>query len=397
MLTFRAHYVINSGLVNLNMRSTPNRILGLSALALTLAVGSDTRNPEKAHEPEAVAIAENTEAVNANVKSVVDAPAGAQVDAPAGAPVAAPTKILTLEQRYKNLEANNIAQGRKKRFIAYNEQTNEWQAYVNHFAFIDPEKEPYAKRAAEISAEQESPDGKLRAIGVWIQRNLKYLYTAGATPERIAIESLEKNSGDCRDSTIIFKTMAESIGLSQEVGAAIFPGTKKKRGHIAPIMKGAFGPTTYTMDGETWTLFEVSTKDGEVLPIGYGTEETPQIFLRPNGSITVPTGSPLKIVHYGETSKIPANLVANLEKSLKEIEDFINSPGNVISPNTLQIGAMVEYMAVEKAEATHKAMIAIMKAGAVSEELLAKYQKTGERLMKLLERWQEFDKNDQRK
>lgn len=283
---------------------------------------------------------------------------------------------------YRSLERQNS--GMSQQMLVYDKQEKRVTHSRNPLWFVEQGGAFYRQIAEIITKEAQSPHQKLLAIGTWLQARLDYIPEELSEINKTTYGTFMDRGGDCEDSFTAYKTLANAIGLGSYVGAVFFDG------HVATIIKGNLGPTTYNIDGETWTIVETATGEGQTVSPGVTSNKHPNFFVLPNGKMIPAEGStkiPLKIV---PESSIDQQLVNNFNQALRDLEAFMVAPENQPNNQNLDKGiniAETGNIPMEKLAATHQA---IAENGQMAESISTKFVETIGKFSEFLQKWVEF-------
>ncbi len=283
---------------------------------------------------------------------------------------------------YRSLEKQNA--GMSQRILVYDKQQKIVTRSRNPLWFVEQGGDFYRQIGEIITRGVKSPHQKLLAIGTWLQTRLDYIPEELAEINKTTYGTFMDRGGDCEDSFTAYKTLANAIGLGSYVGAVFFDG------HVATIIKGNLGPTTYNIDGEVWTIVETATGEGQTASPGVTPNKHPNFFILPNGKMIPADGStkiPLKIV---PESSIDQQLVKNFNQALHDLEAFMIAPENQPNNQNLDRGVNIAEagnIPMEKVAATHQA---IAENGQMAESISTKFIETIGKFSEFLQKWVEF-------
>ncbi len=267
--------------------------------------------------------------------------------------------------QYHALEARN--QNASQNIIIYNKESNRTSVARNMMWFVERDVSFDRPIAQEITRGAGSPQAKILALANWLQVNLEYIDEISEI-NKITIGTLMDIGGDCEDSFIALKTLAESIGLGGMVGAVLFDG------HIAPIVKGKLGPTKYNVNGSKWTIVELATQLGRSARPGVTNHNEPHIFMIDENTIFSADGNhiPLSIVPIGE---IQSDLVKAFDNQIEYIEEFLDDNQIDESSSAEQMKSTKEKL-LARLDKLVKSYGNIASTGKMADEINDKYKAT---------------------
>ena len=281
--------------------------------------------------------------------------------------------------RYHALEAKN--RGVSQQIILYDKVGRKTDRIRNPNWFVEEGDGFYKQIAEQITAGLTDPHEKLFAIGKWLQTNLNYLEEASEI-NKLTLATFMDHGGDCEDSYSAFKTLANAIGLGNYVGGIVF------KDHVATTIKGNHGQTTYTINGEAWTIFETAT-DGQTLEAGKTSRKNPLIYILPDGKIISASEDivPLNIV---PISEIDGGLIGNFNQAIEALKKFIEDPARQPSEEALDKNENI----LEESETLLKAIVdtytTIASNGKTADALVDQLDSTIRKYKEFLQRWGSF-------
>lgn len=245
--------------------------------------------------------------------------------------------------------------------------------------FVEKNPHLYQQIAQAITGSSADNDSKLLSIGRWLTANLDYINEI-LEINKLTLATITDRGGDCEDGFAAYRTLATSIGLGDSVGGVIFEG------HVAPMVRGNHGPTTYNVGGDTWTIVEVAAARGTKIAPGETTHRDPLLFILPDGRLVPATPDlvPLKMV---ALDKIDKNLIAGLDQAIAALNQFITNPENLPTETNLDKGKNI----LEEIDPFVKALIDaygnIAQTGNCAEALSDKLSAAVKRASKFVEGW----------
>lgn len=283
--------------------------------------------------------------------------------------------------RYRALSAQN--RGRSQQLIFFNRKTDKTSKMRNPAWFVERGDDFYKGIAEEITRGAGSSTQKVLAIGNWLQYNLDYIPEI-TERNKLTLGTFMDRGGDCEDSFVAYKTLANSIGLGDFVGGVLF------KDHVAAIVKGAHGRTTYEINGEVWTIVETATGEGQNVKPGETNRRNPLAFIMPNGEVVKAAGSdeiPLKIV---PENGLDDTLMAKFDAARQTLLDFVKDPKNQPKEENFREDSSIGDEGDPLAKAMVKAYSGIAQTGVMAESVSQRYTEALESWIKLLEAWAEF-------
>ena len=294
--------------------------------------------------------------------------------------------------RYNNL--SRINSNKSQQIIVYDKENKAIIKSRNPNWFIEEGDSFYKKIGEIITKGQRTPHQKLLAIGNWLQNKLDYIPEEYAEINKTTYGTFLDHGGDCEDSFTAYKTLANALGLGDYVGGVFFDN------HVATIIKGKLGPTTYNIEGETWTIVETATGEGQSVRPGVTNSKNPNFFILPDGKMVVAKGSnkiPLEIV---PESQIDQRLLSNFNQNIEQIITFVNDERNMASEANLNRSHEFLNQINSLTESCTESYLAITESGKIAESVSSRYSNAFGKISNLAKQWSQIEEkhaNNKRK
>lgn len=288
--------------------------------------------------------------------------------------------IINLEDyfsHYRKLERDHAHLSQNA--VLYDMQEGKTLQIRNVMWFVEEGGEPYKSVAERVTADASTPEEKLLALAQFVQREFEYMTEWGEV-NKLTLATFMDKGGDCEDSFTTLKTLANAIGLGDRVGAVFF------HEHVAPLLRGNFGPTRYKVEEEEWTIVETATPKGVVVRPGITDKKEPRFYMLSNGRTVSATGRfiPLELV---PLNSLDENLVGQFNKAIADAEAFLNAPGNQPSFENLSRKDEVLKAFEELAEAIKIAYSAIAQTGKMADMINQKRSSLAKKAGQFGEQW----------
>ncbi len=283
--------------------------------------------------------------------------------------------------RYRRLEAERRGQSQVVMF--FNTRNNRTEQMRDPNWFTESGDSFYRSIAEEITRGVGSPTAKLLRIGHWLQHNLDYLKEISER-NKLTMGTFMDRGGDCEDSYAAYKTLANSLGLGHMVGGVLFEG------HVATMINGRHGRTTYDINGEIWTIVETATGEGRGVKPGETPNRNPRAFILPNGEIVKATGSdfiPLKTV---AESSLDQQLVLNFDEDREALLKWIQDPKNQPKKENFREDSNIADEAKLHGDILIKSYSNIAKTGKMAVSVSTRYGEAMGKIADLLQKWADF-------